>query len=167
MQSPLKWQTRVVACFPDAKGFAVGSVEGRLGVQCVCWFIRGTNAHHLDRFIEDKDAGLNYSFKCHREDQNGSKNQQAVYAVNAISFHQKYGTFSTAGADGIINFWDKDAKVRLKGTSLLANYRRCGSLTLAQPSLVLQALFQPQPLANPAIYLHMPSLTTGRRYGSL
>jgi mRNA export factor len=68
------------------------------------------------RFIEDKDAGLNYSFKCHREDQNGSKNQQAVYAVNAISFHQKYGTFSTAGADGIINFWDKDAKVRLKGT---------------------------------------------------
>lgn len=33
MSSPLKLQTRVVACFPDAKGFAIGSVEGRLGVQ--------------------------------------------------------------------------------------------------------------------------------------
>lgn len=27
--SPLKWQTRVVACFPDASGFVVGSIEGR------------------------------------------------------------------------------------------------------------------------------------------
>lgn len=28
-QSPLKWQTRVVSCFIDASGFAVGSIEGR------------------------------------------------------------------------------------------------------------------------------------------
>jgi uncharacterized membrane protein len=33
MQSPLKWQTRVVSCFSDASGFAVGSVEGRCAIQ--------------------------------------------------------------------------------------------------------------------------------------
>jgi mRNA export factor len=38
-----------------------------------------------------------------------------VYAVNAISFHPVYGTFSTAGSDGTFHFWDKDAKHRLKG----------------------------------------------------
>lgn len=33
--SPLKWQTRVVSCFPDNKGFAIGSIEGRVGIQYV------------------------------------------------------------------------------------------------------------------------------------
>lgn len=67
-----------------------------------------------ERYIEEKDAGSNFSFKCHRQDQNGAKDQQLVFAVNAITFHQGYGTFSTAGADGTINFWDKDSKTRLK-----------------------------------------------------
>lgn len=35
MQSPLKWQTRVVSCFTDASGFAVGSIEGRCAIQYV------------------------------------------------------------------------------------------------------------------------------------
>jgi mRNA export factor len=35
MTSSLKWQTRTVSCFPDAKGFAVGSIEGRIGVHYV------------------------------------------------------------------------------------------------------------------------------------
>jgi mRNA export factor len=33
--SPLKWQTRVVSCFTDASGFAVGSIEGRCAIQYV------------------------------------------------------------------------------------------------------------------------------------
>lgn len=33
--SPLKEQTRVVSCFIDASGFAVGSIEGRCGFQYV------------------------------------------------------------------------------------------------------------------------------------
>ncbi|CAG7849339.1 mRNA export factor AltName: Full=Rae1 protein homolog; AltName: Full=mRNA-associated protein mrnp 41 [Serendipita indica DSM 11827] len=86
------------SCFPNASGFAVGSIEGRVAIQ----------------YVEDKDASSNFSFKCHRQEQNGAKDQQAVYAVNAITFHQGYGTFSTAGADGTINFWDKDSKTRLK-----------------------------------------------------
>lgn len=33
--SNLKFQTRTIACFPDASGFAVGSIEGRVAVQHV------------------------------------------------------------------------------------------------------------------------------------
>ncbi len=35
MQSPLKWQTRVVSCFGDSTGFAIGSIEGRCAIQYV------------------------------------------------------------------------------------------------------------------------------------
>lgn len=41
LQSPLKWQTRVVSCFADASGFAVGSIEGRCAIQ----------------YVEEKDSG--------------------------------------------------------------------------------------------------------------
>lgn len=40
MQSPLKWQTRVVSCFTDSAGFAIGSIEGRCAIQ----------------YVEDKDS---------------------------------------------------------------------------------------------------------------
>ncbi|OLL22568.1 Pheromone-processing carboxypeptidase KEX1 [Neolecta irregularis DAH-3] len=103
MDSPLKWQTRVVTCFPDASGFAVGSIEGRCGIQ----------------YIEDSKASGNFSFKCHRDSSpagySTSKQTLKVWSVNAISFHPQHGTFATAGSDGTINFWDKDSKHRLKG----------------------------------------------------
>lgn len=35
LQSPLKYQTRTIACFKDAKGFGVGSIEGRCAMQYV------------------------------------------------------------------------------------------------------------------------------------
>ncbi|KAJ5458970.1 hypothetical protein N7530_010914 [Penicillium desertorum] len=99
MQSPLKWQTRVVSCFSDASGFAVGSVEGRCAIQ----------------YVEEKDSASNFSFKCHRETPPANRDICNIYSVNAISFHPIHGTFSTAGADGTFHFWDKDAKHRLKG----------------------------------------------------
>ena len=40
LQSPLKWQTRVVSCFNDSAGFAIGSIEGRCAIQ----------------YVEDKDS---------------------------------------------------------------------------------------------------------------
>jgi len=99
MTSPLKWQTRAIACFPAANGFAVGSIEGRVAIQ----------------YIEDKDVALNFSFKCHRKDPTPpSKDNTLVFAVNAICFHQEHGTFTTAGSDGTISSWDKDSKIRLK-----------------------------------------------------
>lgn len=56
----------------------------------------------------------NFSFKCHRKDQLPAKDKTLVYSVNDINFHPVHGTFSTSGSDGTINFWDKDAKQRLK-----------------------------------------------------
>jgi mRNA export factor len=90
IDSPLKFQTRCVSCFPDKTGYLVGSIEGRVAVQ------------HVD----DANAQKNFTFKCHRD---GSD----IYAVNSITFHP-YGTFVTAGSDGSYNFWDKDSKQRLK-----------------------------------------------------
>jgi mRNA export factor len=89
--SPLKFQTRSIACFPDKSGFAIGSIEGRVGIH----------------YINDADSSKNFAFKCHREGND-------VYAVNAICFHPVHGTFATAGSDGTFHFWDKDSKQRLK-----------------------------------------------------
>ena len=70
------------------------------------------------RYVEDKDSQNNFSFKCHRKDSTpNSKDQSLVFAVNDITFHPQQGTFSTCGSDGTINFWDKDARTRLKSES--------------------------------------------------
>ena len=90
-ESPLKFQSRCVSIFPNQEGFAVGSIEGRVGIQ-----------HLLD-----KDKERNFAFKCHREEAN-------VYSVNCIHFHAQFGTFATVGSDGTYVFWDKDSKQRLK-----------------------------------------------------
>ncbi|KAI7850467.1 WD40-repeat-containing domain protein [Circinella umbellata] len=110
--SPLKWQTRVVSCFPDNKGYAIGSIEGRVGIQ----------------YVDDKEQSKNFSFKCHRDE------QKNVFSVNDISFHPIYGTFSTAGSDGTVSFWDKDSKQRLKpfsnvqGTIPCTTFNRNGTI---------------------------------------
>jgi mRNA export factor len=33
IDSPLKWQTRSIACFPSGDAYAVGSIEGRVAIQ--------------------------------------------------------------------------------------------------------------------------------------
>jgi len=92
-ESPLKYMSRCIACFPDGSGYAVGSIEGRVGIQ------------YVQKQQQEKSS---FAFKCHRQD-----NQ--VYSVNAIAFQKGFGTFATVGADGVVNFWDKDNKQRLKG----------------------------------------------------
>ncbi|VEU22626.1 DEKNAAC103504 [Brettanomyces naardenensis] len=116
--SPLKYQTRTVACYPKGDGFAVGSIEGRCAIQ------------YVDE-IQQKDYG--FSFKCQRE-QKASPKEVLIYAVNSIVFHPVFGTFATAGADGTFSFWDKDSRHRLKGFPSLGvsipvvNFNRTGSL---------------------------------------
>ncbi|MCO5578115.1 hypothetical protein L7F22_031953 [Adiantum nelumboides] len=105
-QSPLKYQTRCVATFPDRQGYLIGSIEGRVAVQ----------------HIEEAQQSKNFTFKCHRDNND-------IYAVNAINFHPVHSTFATAGSDGAYNFWDKENKQRLKwvsfdpaGRPLIARY---------------------------------------------
>ena len=156
IQSPLKWQTRTVACFPTGNGFAVGSVEGRVAIQYVStpFQLRLAILTPILQICRRKGLSVsssiviehqylitvlpcrnNFSFKCHRRDQTpNAKDQSLVYAVNDISFHPVHGTFSTCGwylcptfliigihfsligSDGTINYWDKDARTRLKST---------------------------------------------------
>lgn len=110
-ESPLKFQSRCIAAFPDMTGFAVGSIEGRVAI------------HYVQK-VAGKES---FAFKCHRQENN-------VYAVNAISFHNTYSTFATVGGDGVVNFWDKDNKQRLKGfppiqrTISCANFNAQGNL---------------------------------------
>lgn len=92
MNSPLKRQTRCITCFNDKSGYALASIEGRVGV---CY---------VDPARHARDT---FSFKCHR---NGTD----IYPVNDIHVNPKWGTFATVGADGGFNFWDKDSKQRLK-----------------------------------------------------
>ena len=102
MDSPLKQQSRCISCFPSKEGFALGSIEGRVAIH-----------HHEDR-LQSK----NFAFKCHRHGND-------IYAVNAIDFHPKFGTFATAGSDGAFNFWDKDTKQRLKQFSKASTSITC------------------------------------------
>eukprot|EP00483_Globobulimina_turgida_P002128 UN02130 len=79
MKTLLKYQLRCIAMFPNQKGFAVGSVEGRCAI------------HHINQNQNQNSQNQkNFAFKCHRKKQN-------VYAVNSIKFHRKYDTFCSAG----------------------------------------------------------------------
>merc|ERR1739847_103578 len=81
--SPLKYQSRCVACFPDRSGFALGSIEGRVAIH----------------YVEEKDKSRRFAFKCHRQ-------KNMIYSVNSIKFHPVFGTFATTGSDGTFHFWD-------------------------------------------------------------
>ena len=92
-ESPLKFQTRAVACVPGTSpasdAYAAASIEGRVAIEY------GDAAH-----------GTSYAFKCHRQ---GS----TIYPVNALCFNPVYGTFASGGADGCVYVWDAKAKKRL------------------------------------------------------
>jgi mRNA export factor len=90
-------------------GFAVGSIEGRVGIQ----------------YVLEKDASRNFAFKCHRDTSND------IFSVNALAFHGPYGTFATCGSDGTYVYWDKDSKQRLKLFNKLPNAITCAQFNTA------------------------------------
>lgn len=95
-ESSLKYQTRCIRCFPNKQGYVLSSIEGRVAVE------------YLDTGAEMQKK--KYAFKCHRIKEDGI---EKIYPVNAISFHQGYNTFATAGSDGYVNIWDSFNKKRL------------------------------------------------------
>jgi mRNA export factor len=46
LQSSLKFQSRVVTCFPDTTGYALGSIEGRVAIE----------------YVEDSDQSKKFSY---------------------------------------------------------------------------------------------------------
>lgn len=101
IDSTLKHQTRCVTLFNNQRqGFVIGSIEGRVEI----------------KDINELTGKRSFAFKCHRQKnpqlQHG-KEYHHVYSVNSIAFNSG-GFFATAGSDGTYNFWDKEAKTRLK-----------------------------------------------------
>jgi cell cycle arrest protein BUB3 len=95
-ESSLQHQTRCVRAFPDATGYALSSVEGRVAIEY---------------FDPSPDAqARKYAFKCHRAT---VASTEFIFPVNAIAFHQSFGTFATGGCDGFVNVWDPEARKRL------------------------------------------------------
>ena len=139
LPSPLRYETRSLAIFPDQRGVALGSTEGRVAVQ------------HLSG-VEKRHRGPDFVFKCHRqrrmvrdeEEATGVRMEEAIYPVNAIAFHPSCfpepvpldpqrrlsgggggggggaaamggaAPFATVGGDGVVNLWEKDRQQRLK-----------------------------------------------------
>ena len=110
--SHLKYQTRKVCVFPDGKGFAEGSIEGRVAIKNIRDLnnppsISSENGTIMGKDEQGKD---DFAFRCHRNTKN---NPVLVYAVNDIAFNPVYGTFCTVGSDGIYSIWDKLNRSRL------------------------------------------------------
>ncbi|KAF4555638.1 WD domain-containing protein 28 [Elsinoe fawcettii] len=97
-ESALKYMTRSVACMPNDEGFAISSIEGRVGVE-------------LFDPSEESQA-RKYAFKCHRT---STEEEDIVYPVNALAFHPvKTSVFASAGGDGTVILWDGANKRRIR-----------------------------------------------------
>jgi cell cycle arrest protein BUB3 len=97
-ESSLKFMTRAVCCMPNDQGYALSSIEGRVGVE---WFDPSTESQ-----------SRKYAFKCHRQ---AAENVDVVYPVNALAFHPVHqGTFVSGGGDGFVVLWDGVAKRRIR-----------------------------------------------------
>lgn len=99
-ESSLKYMTRCVRAFPTGEGYLCTSIEGRVAVD----------------FVDPSEEAQaqKYAFKCHRTPIPEEANMERVYPVNAAAFHPTYGTFATGGADGIVNFWDRVNRKRIR-----------------------------------------------------
>ncbi|KAJ5079754.1 mRNA export factor [Anaeramoeba ignava] len=88
IDSPMKYQTRVVRIFNEKDGYAIGSIDGRVGINYLT------------------DSSPSFQFRCHRNQ------KHEVFGINDISFHPKFGTFATVGSDGEFFFWCKNSRTR-------------------------------------------------------
>jgi mRNA export factor len=95
-ESLLKYNTKSLAAFGN--GWILGSIEGRCEVRTIDF---------NNPTMSLQNTTLNYTFKAHRD-----KN---IYPVNTLAFNNVFGTFASAGGDGRLYLWDKDARMKLKG----------------------------------------------------
>lgn len=96
-ESGLRYQTRALRCMPDGKGYAQSSIEGRVAIE----FLAASPE------VQKKK----YAFKCHRLSSNET---DLVSPVNALCFHDKYGTLFTGGSDHHVCLWDHVSRKRLR-----------------------------------------------------
>ena len=110
--SHLKYQTRKVCVFPDGKGFAEGSIEGKVAIKNIEDLNNppSINNETGTTMGQDEKGITDFAFRCHRSTNN---TPTLVYSINDIAFNPVYGTFCTVGSDGNYCIWDKCNKTRL------------------------------------------------------
>ncbi|EIW71496.1 hypothetical protein TREMEDRAFT_22615, partial [Tremella mesenterica DSM 1558] len=96
-ESALKFLTRSVACMADGKGWASGSIEGRIAVE------------YFDP--DPASQAQKYAFRAHRQNVDGV---DCVYPINALAYHPVFNTFASGGSDCHVSIWDHTAKKRMK-----------------------------------------------------
>jgi mRNA export factor len=118
-KSPLSYQTRSVSIFADGAGYVMGCIEGRAAVE---YF-----SEMSKKSAPKQKNDPNFIFKCHRDKKSDKDPSVTIYSVNAIAFHP-LNTFCTAGSDGILCYWDKDAKTRLHSLERFKNVNSISAL---------------------------------------
>lgn len=97
-EASLKFMIRAVGCMPNDQGYAISSIEGRVGVE---WFDPS-----------EEVQAKKYAFKCHRQIED---EVDVVYPVNALAFHPvSQSTFASGGGDGYVTLWDGANKRRIR-----------------------------------------------------
>lgn len=87
---------RCVSSIPDAEGFAVGSVDGRVA---------------LDISYPSSSNDIRYIFRCHPKSKDG---RHYLASVNDIAFSPLVsGAFVTGDNEGYVTIWDAGSKRRL------------------------------------------------------
>ncbi|UKK01891.1 mitotic checkpoint protein [Theileria orientalis] len=136
----LKFQYRCLKCFPDATGYVLSSIEGR-----VAW-------EYFPKYATSESQ--QYAFKCHR---NKTGDSDVAFPVNCIDFHPNFGTFVTGGADGLICGWDGLARKRLwksskfKGTVASVSFNYLGNKLAIGISDVFQ--LNPHQAQSPSLHI--------------
>ncbi|KAL2349193.1 hypothetical protein Fmac_003193 [Flemingia macrophylla] len=87
---------RCVSSIPDAEGFAVGSVDGRVSLQI---------------FYPSSSNDIRYIFRCHPKSKDG---RHYLVSVNDIAFSPLVsGAFATGDNEGYVTIWDAGSRKRL------------------------------------------------------
>jgi mRNA export factor len=96
-------QIRSLACFPDATGYAIGTITGRVALE----------------YLQEipREARLQaFAFNGHRDTAAASDHHHAgrpsvvdAHTVNSIAFYDTH-KFATTGSEGKIAFWDKQTR---------------------------------------------------------
>jgi len=111
--TPLQSQTNSLALFPKNDGYGVGSIDGRANLSTMeKQNVYGGSQSNAPLF----KSASKMTFKCHKMEESATIN--ILLPVHSIGFHPNSRCFVyTAGGDGMINFWDHEAKNKIKTLS--------------------------------------------------
>nr|POE55066.1 mitotic checkpoint protein bub3.3 [Quercus suber] len=113
-ESHLNIRIRCVSSIPYSKGYAVGSVDGRVAVE-------------MPHPSNPND--ISYMFRCHPKSKDG---RYHLASVNDIVFNPFIcGAFVTGDNEGYVTAWDARSKRRLFGSSLPPGHKEASNYILS------------------------------------